>query len=83
MILPNKYLLLKDSLIGISPLILDIIEKEEMGIEEVWEKLKKKYNSKVPTYNKFLYTLDFMYITGMTNIRDVIPFPRTNKNLEF
>ena len=54
MILPNKYLLLKDSLIGISPLILDIIEKEEMGIEEVWEKLKKKYNSKVPTYNKFL-----------------------------
>jgi len=26
MILPDKYLLLKDSLIGISPLILDIIE---------------------------------------------------------
>ena len=49
MILPNKYLLLKDSLIGISPLILDIIEKEEMGIEEVWEILKKKYNSKVTT----------------------------------
>ena len=24
-----------------------------------------------------------MYITGMTNIRDVIPFPRTPKNAEF
>jgi asparaginyl-tRNA synthetase len=24
-----------------------------------------------------------MYITGMQNIRDVIPFPRTPKNLEF
>jgi asparaginyl-tRNA synthetase len=24
-----------------------------------------------------------MYITGMQNIRDVIPFPRTHKNLEF
>ena len=53
MILPNKYLLLKDSLIGISPLILDIIEKKEMGVEEVWDKFKKKYNS--------------MYITGMIN----------------
>jgi hypothetical protein len=66
-ILPNKYLLLKDSLIGISPIILDIIEKKEMGVEEVWDIFKKKYNSKVPTYNKFLYTLDFMYITGMIN----------------
>lgn len=67
MIFPNKYLLLKDSLIGISPLILDIIEKKEMGVEEVWDKFKKKCNSKVPIYNKFLYTLDFMYITGMIN----------------
>ncbi len=24
-----------------------------------------------------------MYITGMSNIRDVIPFPRTPKNAEF
>ena len=24
-----------------------------------------------------------MYVTGMTNIRDVIPFPRTPKNAEF
>ena len=24
-----------------------------------------------------------MYITGMQNIRDVIPFPRTPKNCEF
>ena len=24
-----------------------------------------------------------MYVTGMSNIRDVIPFPRTPKSLEF
>ncbi|WP_158412804.1 hypothetical protein [Fusobacterium animalis] len=53
MILPNKYLLLKDSLIGISPLILDIIEKEEMGIEKVWEKLKKN------TTQKFQHIINF------------------------
>jgi len=36
---------------------IHIIEKKEMGVEEVWDKFKKKYNSKVPIYNKFLYTL--------------------------
>jgi len=24
-----------------------------------------------------------LFITGMTNVRDVIPFPRTPKNAEF
>jgi len=24
-----------------------------------------------------------LFVTGMTNIRDVIPFPRTPKNCEF
>jgi len=24
-----------------------------------------------------------MFITGMTNVRDVIPFPRTPKNADF
>jgi len=24
-----------------------------------------------------------MFVTGMTNIRDVIPFPRTPKNADF
>ena len=45
----------------------EIEDSKERDVDRfsIWEKLKKKYNSKVPTYNKFLYTLDFMYITGM------------------
>ncbi len=67
MIFPNKYLLIKDSLIGISPLILDILRDKEMGMEKIWDKFKKKYKENTPTYNKFLYTLEFMYITGMVS----------------
>ena len=58
----------------------------EMGLKEkdyCWYLDLRKYGS-VP-HSGFGLGFDrmLMYITGMTNIRDVIPFPRTNKNLEF
>ena len=58
----------------------------EMGLKEKdywWYLDLRKYGS-VP-HSGFGLGFDrmLMYITGMTNIRDVIPFPRTNKNLEF
>lgn len=72
MILPNKYVLLNESLIGLSAFILDILKNKKMGIEEIWEKFEKKYILKQviknpPSYQKFLYTLDFMYLTKMIN----------------
>lgn len=72
MILPNKYVLLSESLIGISAFILDILKNKKMGIEEIWEKFERKYILKQviknpPSYQKFLYTLDFMYLTKMIN----------------
>ena len=59
---------------------------KEMGLKEEdywWYLDLRKYGS-VP-HSGFGLGFDrmLMYITGMTNIRDVIPFPRTNKNLEF
>ena len=58
----------------------------EMGLKEKdywWYLDLRKYGS-VP-HSGFGLGFDrmLMYITGMTNIRDVIPLPRTNKNLEF
>ena len=58
----------------------------EMGLKEKdywWYLDLRKYGS-VP-HSGFGLGFDrmLMYITGMTNIRDVIQFPRTNKNLEF
>ena len=58
----------------------------EMGLKEEdywWYLDLRKYGS-VPRSGFGLgFDRMLMYITGMTNIRDVIPFPRTTKNLEF
>lgn len=66
----------------------DVLEKriDEMGLDKkaYWWYLDLRRFGTVPHAG---YGLGFdravMYLTGMTNIRDVIPFPRTPKNAEF
>lgn len=67
---------------------LEILKRrsEEMGIEEEelwWYLDTRKYG----TCKHAGFGLGFerlvMFVTGMTNIRDVIPFPRSPKNCEF
>lgn len=66
----------------------DVLEKriEEMGLNKknYWWYLDLRRFGTVPHSG---YGLGFeralMYLTGMTNIRDVIPFPRTPKSAEF
>ena len=70
MILPNKYLTITESFIGISALILNIVDNKKMTIDLLWHKFEKKFiNSKKlknpPTYQKYIYVLEFMYLTGM------------------
>lgn len=64
-----------------------LVEKiNGMGLnqEDYWWYLDLRRYGSVP-HSGFGLGFDrmLMYITGMTNIRDVIPFPRTTKNLEF
>jgi asparaginyl-tRNA synthetase len=67
---------------------LEVLKKrcEAMGIEEehVWWYLETR---KFGTCEHAGFGLGFerlvMFVTGMTNIRDVIPFPRTPLNCEF
>jgi asparaginyl-tRNA synthetase len=67
---------------------LDILNKrvEALGIEkeELWWYLDlRKYGTvKHSGFGLGLERL-IQFITGMNNIRDVIPFPRTPKNAEF
>lgn len=75
MILPNKYVTLSQSYIGISALILDMLGSKQTTIEKLWDKFITKCNSVMksnhhPSYQKFLLTLDFMYLTGMLNYDD-------------
>jgi len=67
---------------------LEVLKRrsEEMGIEEEelwWYLDTRKYG----TCKHAGFGLGFerlvMFVTGMTNIRDVIPFPRSPKNCEF
>jgi len=66
----------------------DILEKrmKEMGLEMVdykWYLDTRKYGS-VPHAGFGLgFERTIMYLSGLANIRDVIPFPRTPKNAEF
>lgn len=59
---------------------------EEMGVdqEELWWYLDTRKFGSVP-HAGFGLGLErlVLFVTGMSNIRDVIPFPRTPKNAEF
>lgn len=67
---------------------LELLEKrmDEMGInkEEMWWYLElRKYGGVKHAGYGLGFERLIMYLTGMGNIRDVIPFPRTPKNAEF
>lgn len=75
MILPNKYIKVSESLLGLSALLLDILSDEEMGIDELWKEFKNNYNNNpklkyTPTYNKFVLSINFMYLTNMINYNE-------------
>ncbi|MFP4479006.1 MAG: amino acid--tRNA ligase-related protein, partial [Candidatus Izemoplasmatales bacterium] len=67
---------------------LDMLEKrmKEMHVdgEDLWwyKELRKYGGNKHAGYGLGLDRM-MMYVTGVDNIRDVIPFPRTPKNCEF
>ncbi|AJA49843.1 asparagine--tRNA ligase [Clostridium pasteurianum DSM 525 = ATCC 6013] len=67
---------------------LDILEyrMEELGLnkEDYWWYLElRKYGETKHAGFGLGFERIIMYITGMTNIRDVIPFPRTTGSAEF
>lgn len=65
-------------------ILLGKIHEMRLKEEDYWWYLDLRKYGSVP-HSGFGLGFDrmLMYITGMTNIRDVIPFPRTTKNLEF
>ena len=59
MILPDKYVTLTESFIGLSALILDTLNNKEMTVDKLWNNFSKKYISSnmikiTPTYQKYI-----------------------------
>ena len=60
------------------------MEEMKMDVSNYWWYLDLRKYGSVPHAGFGLgFERALMYISGMTNIRDVIPFPRTPKNAEF
>jgi asparaginyl-tRNA synthetase len=67
---------------------LEVLEKrmEELGLKKedyAWYLDLRKYGSVKHAGFGLGFERLIMYVSGMANIRDVIPFPRTPKNAEF
>ncbi|WP_101772815.1 asparagine--tRNA ligase [Peptostreptococcus faecalis] len=64
--------------------LLDKIENMGLDKEDYWWYLElRKYGTATHSGFGLGFERIIMYLTGMSNIRDVIPFPRTPKNAEF
>ena len=64
--------------------LLNRMKELNMNLDEYWWYLDLRKYGSVPHAGFGLgFERAMMYLTGMQNIRDVIPFPRTPKNCEF
>ena len=66
MILPNKYLKFKDSMIYQATTILKIISKRTISFDRLWIKYSNA-NYGQYSYLYYIYLIEFMYITKMIN----------------
>lgn len=86
MILPDKYVTLTESFIGLSALVLDTLKDKSLTIDKLWSAFNKKYilTNKInipPTYQKYIYVLEFMYLTDMISYNDEGEI--LNENIKF
>lgn len=75
MILPNKYVTLTESFFGLSAIILEVLMNKKLTVDKLWNEFKKRYidSNKLntpPTYQKFIYVLEFMYLSDMISYND-------------
>jgi asparaginyl-tRNA synthetase len=64
--------------------LMNRVNELGMSIESIWWYLESRKFGTAPHSGFGLgFERLMLFVTGMTNIRDVIPFPRTPKNAEF
>ena len=75
MILPDKYTSLSESFIGISAILLDTLGDKQLTIDQLWSDFNTKYVKEqklknVPIYQKYIYVLEFMYLSNMVSYNE-------------
>jgi len=68
MILPNKHLLSRDSLIGVGGLLLTKIGPGGTTVSKLWEGVRDR--REVGTYDRFILALDTLYLLGYIDLED-------------
>ena len=64
--------------------LLNVIHERKMNEQELWWYLETRKFGTAPHSGFGLgFERLLLFVTGMSNIRDVIPFPRTPQNAEF
>jgi len=69
MIIPNKNIRLQNSLLGMGTIILDILSNPNT-VSSLWEKVKQ--SSEINSFEKYILTLDFLYMLDLILIEDGI-----------
>ncbi|WP_271399091.1 ABC-three component system middle component 6 [Salinicoccus roseus] len=87
MILPDKYVVLTESFLGLSALILDTLNNKKMPIDKLWNAFEKKYikTKKIknpPSYQKYIYAIEFMYLTNMVSYNEKGEILNENKGTQ-
>ncbi|RJQ15081.1 MAG: hypothetical protein C4560_11010 [Nitrospiraceae bacterium] len=70
MILPDKNITLANSLIGLGSKIIVELSTPQT-VSSLWEKVRKKY-LEIRTFERFVLTLDLLYIMGLIELEDGI-----------
>ena len=73
MILPNKYTPLEESYIGIAAHVLEVLGRESLYVDVVWQKFQHQYGDDEklsPSYAKFVYVTAFMFSCGMISYNE-------------
>lgn len=86
MILPSKHIRFSESLLGLGAFLVDILQKEDKTVDELWLKISKLNNSsKMPAYHSFdniVLSLNYLFAIGIIEIGagDKIYIIQNNKN---
>ena len=67
MIIPNKNIRLRNSLLGMGTQILSELYTSET-VSSLWEKIKK--SKEINSFEKFILTLDFLFIMNLIKFED-------------